>query len=104
MQLHVGDTGQQRITMCRDVSARGILLSAASNLAPGSKVSVTFRVLPDEPDDRTLHGRVVRVEPNTDDLDGLWPLRLAVEFDEPVTALQEQLAAAEELRKGYQDE
>ena len=98
------ESGKQRITMSRDVSARGILLSAATKVEPGAKVVVTFRILPDEPTERTLQGRIVRVESNTDDVDGLWPLRLAVEFDEPVFELAEQLAAAEELRKHYRDE
>lgn len=89
----------QRITVSRDVSTRGILLSAAEELKPGSKVVVTFRVLPDEKNERRVEGRVVRVEPNKEDPDGLWPVRLAVEFDEQLPELERQLKYAETVRK-----
>ena len=95
--------GAPRITVSRDVSTRGILLSAASELTPGAKVTVTFRVLPDEKNERRVEGRVVRVDPNQEDPDGLWPVRLAVEFDERVPELERQLKYAESIRKKSYD-
>ena len=91
--------GAPRITVSRDVSARGILLSAASELTPGAKVVVTFRILPDEKNERRVEGRVVRVDPNQEDPHGLWPVRLAVEFDERLPELERQLKYAETMRK-----
>ena len=90
---------KDRIAVSRDVSSGGLLLSAKTNLEPGAVVSVSFRVLPEDAEERTVSGRIVRVETNTDDPDGLWPLRIAIAFDEPVPALEEQLAAAVEDRK-----
>lgn len=96
------DGSGPRITVSRDVSPRGILLSAASELTPGAKVFVTFRVLPDEKTERRVEGTVVRVEPNREDPDGLWPVRLAVEFDERIPELERQLKYAETMRKKYE--
>ena len=74
-------------------------LSAAKNLEPGSRVTITFRVLPDDAAFRHVEGTVVRVDENTDDPDGLWPLRIAVEFDEAVPDLEAQLAAATDSKR-----
>jgi hypothetical protein len=101
VQFEAG-TRRGRIAVSHDVSARGILLSAATDLEPGAEVSITFRVLPDDPEDRTVRGRVVRVEPNADDPDGLWPLRVAVEFDQPEPDLERQLADAEAFKRSFQ--
>ena len=91
---------KDHLAISRDVSSKGIQLSAATDLEPGSRVTITFRVLPDDDEMRFVEGRVVRVEENTDDPDGLWPLRIAVEFDEPIPDLEEQLAVAAESQRG----
>jgi hypothetical protein len=95
--------GAPRITVSRDVSTRGILLSSASELKPGAKVVVSFRVLPDEKNERRVEGTVVRVDQNQEDPDGLWPVRLAVEFAERVPELERQLKYAESIRKKSYD-
>ena len=91
---------KDHLAISRDVSSRGIQLSAATDLEPGSHVTISFRVLPDDEELCFVEGTVVRVEGNTDDPDGLWPLRIAVEFDQPVPDLDRQLAAAAESQRG----
>jgi hypothetical protein len=80
-------------SVCRDVSTGGILVNAAGLLEAGAKVAVTFRVHPDDAEERRLEGRIVRIMPNTDDPLGPWPHRLAIEFDEPVPELEAILSA-----------
>jgi hypothetical protein len=91
---------KDHLAISRDVSSRGMQLSAATDLEPGSRVTISFRILPDDEEMRFVEGKVVRVEENSDDPDGLWPLRIAVEFDEPVPDLEDQLAAAAESKRG----
>jgi hypothetical protein len=93
-------TLRDHLAVSRDVSSRGIQLSAATDLEPGSRVTISFRVMPDDEEVRFVEGKVVRVEDNTDDPDGLWPLRIAVEFDEPIPDLDKQLAKAEDSKRG----
>ena len=101
--VHVdeADSRRSQLTVSRNVSAHGILLSSTTELVPGAKVFVTFRIRPEEPE-RRVEGHVVRVEPNREDPDGLWPTRVAVEFDELVPELEKQLADAEAEREGYE--
>ena len=87
-----------RVAVSRDVSSRGCLLSTATAITPGSKVSVTFHV-PGETLARKIDGHVVRVEKNVDDPGGLWPNRVAIEFEEPVPELEQQLIAADTMRR-----
>jgi hypothetical protein len=91
---------RDHLAISRDVSSRGMQLSAATDLEPGSRVTVSFRVMPDDSKVRSVEGKVVRVEDNTDDPDGLWPLRVAVEFDEPIPDLERQLADAADSKRG----
>jgi hypothetical protein len=87
-----------RVAVSRDVSSRGCLLSTASSIDPGSRVSVTFHV-PGEAAARKIDGHVVRVEKNLDDPGGMWPVRVAIEFDRAVPELEQQLIAADTLRR-----
>ena len=99
MQFTAGGL-RDHLAISRDVSSRGMQLSAATDLEPGSRVTISFRILPDDEEMRFVEGKVVRVEDNTDDPDGLWPLRIAVEFDEPVPDLERQLADAADSKRG----
>ncbi len=85
------DPGGAGVT--RDVSSRGCLLSTTIPVAPGSHIIVSFQ-LPGESEVRRLEGRVVRLEANSEDPYGLWPQRIAVEFDHAVPELEQQLRAA----------
>jgi hypothetical protein len=77
--------------VCRDIGAGGILISSSGTLEIGAPVSVTFRVGPDDPHERTVQGRIVRIEPHTDDGGGTWPHRLAIEFLQPMPELDSLL-------------
>jgi len=85
------DSLKEGIAVTHNASQGGVLMVAASTLDPGSEVRITLRT-PDSQEVRELGGRVVRVEENTDDPHGLWPHRLAVEFDQPVPELEWLLA------------
>ena len=76
------------MAVTHNASGRGALIVTASVLDVGSPVTITFAIPPDGNEEKTVHGRVVRVEPNRDDPEGLWRHRLAVEFDEPVPDLE----------------
>ncbi len=78
-----------------DASERGMLMVTASTLELGATVTIEME-LPTEADAKqTVHGRVVRVEPNLEDPEGMWPHRIAVEFDQPVPALEQTLTRLE---------
>ena len=68
----------------RDLSRSGVLLSSAQGLGADTPISVKLTIPADKPLDRTVTGRVVRSGPNEDDPDGLWPIRIAIVFDEPI--------------------
>jgi hypothetical protein len=74
--------------VCHDASAGGISLSGNEELRVGSTVTVVFRVDPDDPEERRVQGKVVRVDGFDDDPRTVWRHRMAVEFDEPVPELQ----------------
>ena len=79
------------MAVTHNASGLGLLLVTASALDIGSPVSISIQVPPDGRNEKSVHGRVVRVEPNDDDPDGMWPHRLAVEFDHPVPEVEEVL-------------
>lgn len=88
-----GEGSQGWLAMSRNVSATGVLAATAKILAVGQPVSVRFTVAPGmEP--LKIQGTIVRVELNVEDRSGLWPHRVAVEFDEEVPEL-EMLAEAD---------
>lgn len=81
------DALREGIAVTHDASSRGVLMLTASTLTEGSPVEISLK-LPDEPVPRRVTGRVVRVEANAADPRGLWPHRMAVEFDEEVPDLE----------------
>lgn len=85
------DSLKEGIAVTHNVSQGGVLMVAASTLDPGSAVTITLRT-PDSQEVHQLAGRVVRVEPNADDPHGLWPHRLAVEFEKVAPELEWVLA------------
>jgi len=89
----------EHIAVTRDVSSGGVLLSSRSSLEAGTKVTISFKVLPDDEVEHQVVAHIVRVEPNPEDPDGLWPLRVALAFDHPVPELESALSQAEAKRK-----
>jgi hypothetical protein len=80
--------GTEVWAVARDAAAGGILISSAGALDVGTEVALTFRVAPDDPNERTVRGKVVRLEPHKYDGGGAWPHRMAVEFAEPLPELE----------------
>lgn len=80
--------------MAKDVSSRGILLAARRQLELGSEVHVSLHLDPEAGAPRLMHGRVVRQEPNANDPGGLWPYKVAIEFDQADPDLLRVLSAA----------
>jgi hypothetical protein len=85
------------MAVTHDASQWGALIVTASALEVGSPVTITFSIPGDPREGQSAHGRVVRVEPNREDPDGLWRHRLAVEFDQPAAELSTALAELAEL-------
>lgn len=82
-----GEGPQGWLAMSRNVSSTGVLAATAKILAVGQPVSVSFTVAPGmEP--LKLQGTIVRVMLNAEDRSGMWPHRVAVEFDEEVPELE----------------
>ncbi len=73
--------------VCRDASAGGILITGSDRLCVGDRVTLTFRVTADGTE-RTLSGRIVRVESPDDNPRAVWPYRMAIEFLERDETLQ----------------
>jgi hypothetical protein len=80
------------MAVTHNASGGGVMLVSASVLEVGAPVTITFQIPPDGRSAKTVHGRVVRVEPNREDPDGIWRHQLAVEFDEAVPELEAILA------------
>ena len=81
------------VAVSRNVSDTGMLMVAASRLAVGGSITVTFRVANVVPT-QTVTGHIVRCEPNTES-SGLWPYRIAVAFDEMHADLEEMMRVLE---------
>jgi hypothetical protein len=82
-----GEGSHGWLAMSRNVSTTGVLAATAKILAVGQPVAVNFTVAPGmEP--LRVQGTIVRVELNVEDKSGLWPHRVAVEFDEEVPELE----------------
>ena len=81
------DALREGIAVTHDASSRGVLMLTASTLDPGAPIEVSLK-LPDQAVPKRVTGRVVRVENNEADPHGLWPHRMAIEFDEVVPELE----------------
>lgn len=84
------------LAVSHNASGRGMLLVTATTLAVGSQVSIVVQLPPEGTAEKKVTGHVVRVEQNRDDPEGIWPHRVAVEFDEPVAELETALAGLAE--------
>ena len=85
---------KEGMAIAHDASQAGMAMVSASTLEVGASVQIVIRP-PDGSPERTVKGRVLRVEKNTRDPRGLWPHRMAVEFSEPVPELEEILSSIE---------
>lgn len=93
------ETVTEGMAVSHDTSQTGMLINVASPLAMGTEVTLAFRVPPDHdhPAEHKVKGKILRVTPNTDDPYGLWPHRMAVEFDEAQPGIE--LSVREQAEK-----
>jgi hypothetical protein len=80
--VRVTATEVDGIAVNRDISAGGMLIALSARLELGAAVEVRFSVPTANDGERVLRGKVVRIEDNTEDPDGMWPYRMAVAFDD----------------------
>ena len=78
-----------------NVGGGGMMVASNAALKVGQKVKVSFSLPPGGPE-RVRKAVIVRIEPNTDDPEGTWPNRLALEFSEPDRELEDLVIAAQE--------
>ena len=99
------DALREGIAITRDASTTGVMMLTASKLEPGTQIEISLK-LPDNPVPKRVTGRVVRVEENSADPHGLWPHRMAIEFDEEIADLEWVVGASvlPERRKGPREE
>lgn len=67
------------VGITKDASAKGLLLEANGTFAVGAPVQLTFRVSPHHAP-QYVDATIVRADRNRS---GVWPYRVAVEFDDP---------------------
>jgi hypothetical protein len=91
VQLEAG--GQARMAMTHNIGAGGMLMVLGTDLSVGESVRVTFRIPPGDVE-RVLQGTVSRIEPNAEDPEGAWPMRVAVVFENVDPELAPILEAA----------
>jgi hypothetical protein len=75
-----------------DASDNGLLLVCSGTPEIGSTIRVTLVIPPGGNVEVTVPATVVRVTRNDEDPDGLWPNKMAVQFQEPVEKLEAYLA------------
>ncbi|MCA9593248.1 MAG: PilZ domain-containing protein [Myxococcales bacterium] len=95
------DSLREGIAITHDASASGALVMTASTVDEGATIELAVR-MPDSEVPKRITGRVVRVESNPDDPNGLWPHRMAIAFDEPVPEL-EWVVGSEPVAERRQD-
>jgi hypothetical protein len=91
-----GGTQHESLGVTHNASQGGVLIVSNTRMTPGETVTVTFRVSPDDPTTHSATARIVRIDENTEDPDGLWPHRVALEFDQPMGELELLLRGAAE--------
>jgi len=98
-----GNDQPTRLAVGHDMSQKGSLLVTRKRVEAGQQVRLFIRVPPDGDEEYEISARVVRVEANDADPEGLWPFRLAVEFDDIYPELDELLRSHAECLEGLAD-
>ena len=102
-----GGEARLRTAVIRDLSVTGVRLLTRAVLEPGSRVKLNLYLTSDLAAPCFREGRVVRFERRAAELAGVWPHSVAVEFDEPLTGLEETIrgVAEQQARMGlHRDE
>ena len=90
------DELKEGVAVTHDASPSGVKMVAASTLEVGTTVNISLQLPPNGERERHVTGKVVRVERNQADPLGMWPHRIAVEFDdvdEELESLLRELAS-----------
>ncbi|MEM6957219.1 MAG: PilZ domain-containing protein [Myxococcota bacterium] len=95
--MRIETEGDVILSISRDISDGGVLVVAAAEPHIGASVNVTLEIPGDEAGERTVKGKIVRVEANEADEQGLWRHRVAVAFDEVIPELDPILQSAERI-------
>ena len=82
------------------MSQKGSALVTRCLLQPGERVKLFLRIPPNGEAEQQIAARVLRTEKNDADPDGLWPYRVAVEFDQPYPELEDLLLRHSEYIEG----
>lgn len=86
------DLGRAEVwAICRDASAGGMLVSSATLVTVGTKVSARFRVAQHEKE-RVVDALVIRSESNDGELMLAFPFRIGLRFTTPILDLPDELA------------
>ncbi len=86
-----GETGPTQLAVGHDMSQKGSLLVTSKQLQVGERVRLFVRIPPDADDELQFEARVLRIAANDADPNGLWPFRVALEFDQAVPELEKAL-------------
>jgi hypothetical protein len=81
--------------ICRDAGPGGMLVSSPVPLEAGSAIRCQFRLSLDTKDELVAEAKVLRCERNADELELVFPHRIAITFDPPRLDLEEHLRHAQ---------
>ncbi len=88
------DEGGGQLAIGHDISQKGsLMVTRAPGPAVGAIIRIFVRVPPDSPEERVVRARVLRATANRADPNSLWPIQIAVEFDEADPEIERIIAA-----------
>lgn len=91
----VTDHGEEGTAITYDASATGLLMACPGSLPVDAHVTLRFKISADDPEERAVAARVLRVEHSPGE-ESPWRYRMAVEFDAPQPELEGLLEANRE--------
>jgi hypothetical protein len=98
-----GESGPVRLAVGHDISQGGALLVTSGQPAPGDRVQLFVRIPPNAEDELEICATVLRVEPNSEDPNGIWPFQIALEFDRPQPDLEATMREHSRMLEGMAD-
>lgn len=87
---YIEDAGVTRSAIIRDLSITGARLLTRARPDVGDRVKLSLYITPNPDEPGIVTGNVVRVEPWGDG-STLWSFSVAVEFDEPASAYEDEI-------------
>ncbi len=86
------DSAQLGVT--HNLSEQGVLLASGRPLSAGDEICVAYKVSMADLTEKNVKGRIVRVDRNEEDPNGLWPYRMAVHFEHPLEGVESMASGA----------